>query len=58
MSRLSDIINEDREMKEEGRIDSFSHIVTLKLAQISSTLAMIYDLERERYRQEMRDDGR
>lgn len=58
MSRLSDIINEDREMLDEGRINDFKQIVTLKLAQISSTLAMIYDMERDHYRQEIRDDGR
>jgi len=58
MSRLIDIINEDREALKDGEVNNFKKIVILKLAQISSTLAMIYDLEHEHQRQEMRDDGR
>lgn len=56
MSRLNDIIREDSEMLKDDVCHEY--IVNLKLAQISSTLAMIYDLQRERYRKEMSDDGR
>lgn len=56
MSRLNDIIREDSEMLDEDVCHEY--IVNLKLAQISSTLAMIYDLEKERYRKEFTDDGR
>ena len=58
MSRLNDIIREDSEMLEKGVVDEWERIVTLKLAQISSTLAMIFDLEKEGYHRETSDDGR
>ena len=58
MSRLTDIIHEDREMLDNGTIKDWKQVVSLKLAQISSTLAMIYDLEYERKIAEISDDGR
>lgn len=58
MSRLHDIITEDSERLADGSVRDWEQIITLKLAQISSTLAMIYDLENERRRMELADDGR
>ena len=57
MSRLNDIVNEDAEVFKDGLVKQ-DKVIALKLAQISATLAMMYDLECKRYRSEIRDDGR
>jgi len=57
MSRLNDIVNEDCEVFKDG-LKKNDNVIALKLTQISATLAMIYDLERERYHRECSDDGR
>ena len=56
MSRLIDIVKEDTEIMKEGITNEA--MVNLKLAQISGTLAMIYDLLYDCKRRELSDDGR
>ena len=57
MSRLNDIVNEDCEVFKDG-LKKNDNVIALKLTQISATLALKYDLERERYHRECSDDGR
>ena len=57
MSRLNDIVNEDAVIFKDGLVRN-EKIIALKLSQISATLAMMYDLEKNRYHSENQDDGR
>jgi len=55
MSRLKDIVNEDKEIFKDGLMKQ-DKVIAVKLSQISATLALIYDTMRKR--QETTDDGR
>ena len=56
MSRFNDIVKEDSELLKEGVVRDWRQIVTLKLTQISASLAMIFDSMQ--HGQETSDDGR